>query len=201
MTWVLTGRQSESGAAQTLVESWNGSAWTVAGSPNASTQTNQLSAVSCSGPAFCVAVGYYIDANGQYDTLVESWNGSAWTIAPSPNASTQNSLQGVSCLTPTRCTAVGNYFAGGSTSDTLIESWNGSAWTIVASPNASTQNSLQEVSCTGPKFCAAVGSSIELWNGSTWTIANAPRGGTLGSHVEPDTRVWPWAPTTLAAIP
>ena len=40
----FNGNASESGAAQTLVESWNGSAWTVAGSPNASTQTNQLSA-------------------------------------------------------------------------------------------------------------------------------------------------------------
>ena len=112
------GNASQSGAAQTLVESWNGSVWTVAGSPNASTQTNQLSTVSCSGPAFCVAVGYYIDANGDYDTLVESLdNGSVWAITPIPNASIQNSLQGVSCRTPARCTAVGSYYAGGTTSE------------------------------------------------------------------------------------
>ena len=109
------GNVSESGAAQTLVESWNGSVWTVAGSPNALTQTKptlrrchvaDLLSVSPSAITSMRTV--------DYDTLVELWNGSVWSIAPSPNASIQNSLQGGCRAAPPRgCTAVGSYYAGG----------------------------------------------------------------------------------------
>ncbi len=162
------GNASESGAFQTLAESWNGSAWTVDGALNASTQTNQLSAVSCTGPTFCAAVGYSIDAGGNYNTLVETWNGSSWSIDPSPNASTQNYLQGVSCTSASFCTAVGNYINVGTNSETLIERWNGSAWTIAPSPSPSPHaNVLSGVSCRGPKIlcCGRFLSRIVEWIG------------------------------------
>jgi hypothetical protein len=172
--------------AQTLIESWNGSAWSIVPSPNTSpTQYNQLSAVSCSGPSACVAVGYQSSASTVQQTLIESWNGSAWSIVPSPNTSpTQgNLLGGVSCTGPSACVAVGD----GGTGQTLIESWNGSAWSIVPSPNTSpTQvNVLQAVSCNLPAACVAVGqyyplsgdfsqTLIESWNGSAWSIVPSP---------------------------
>ncbi len=86
-------------AYQTLIESWNGSAWSIVPSPSTSpAQDNLLKGVSCSGPSACTAVGYY--STGSTDqTLIESWNGSAWSIVPSPNVSPtlENLLNGVSC--------------------------------------------------------------------------------------------------------
>jgi hypothetical protein len=57
----------------------------------------------------CVGVGYYQAANGLVETLVEQWNGEAWTVVPSPNPSgaTVSTMSGVSCTAATTCTAVG----------------------------------------------------------------------------------------------
>ena len=171
-------------AYQTLIESWNGSAWSIVPSPNTSpTQDNFLKAVSCSSPSACVAVGYHSNASTAQQTLIESWNGSVWSIVPSPNSSPtqENLLNGVSCTGPSACIAVGAYNTG-SADQTLIESWNGSVWSIVPSPNTSpTQaNELGGVSCSLPTACVAVGqyylsdvfsqTLIDSWNGSVWSI-------------------------------
>jgi hypothetical protein len=67
---------------QTLAEHWDGSSWSVVptaadpGSPE-----GVLSAVSENGPNDVWAFGYHV-LNGKYRTLVEHWDGSAWTIMP-----------------------------------------------------------------------------------------------------------------------
>jgi len=58
------------GAEQTLIEAWNGSSWSIASSPNtSSTQSNQLSGVSCASASFCAAAGWY--TSSYYQTLIE----------------------------------------------------------------------------------------------------------------------------------
>jgi Bacterial Ig domain len=185
---IAVGEYFTGSTDQTLIESWNGSAWSIVPSPNTSpTQDNLLNGVSCSGPSACVAGGNYFTGTKD-QTLIESWNGSAWSIVPSPNTSpTQNNaLTGVSCNLPAACVAVGAYYLSGDFSQTLIESWNGSAWSIVPSPNTSpTQiNLLRGVSCSSPSACTAFGfyepsnnsdqTLIESWNGSAWSIVPSP---------------------------
>ena len=142
--------------AKTLVESWNGSAWTIVASPNRGTppHSNRLESVSCLSPTSCRAVGTDRAQGGANKTLVESWNGHAWTIVASPSpGSSANDLHGVSCKSATSCQAVGN-----SGTHTLVESWNGSAWSVAASPSPGTQiNVLSAVSCTSATSCTAVG--------------------------------------------
>jgi hypothetical protein len=176
---------SASNGLQTLAERWNGSAWSITASPNMTAGVSAfdgLNAVSCTSPTSCVAVGdYYYTATGEYQTLVESWNGLTWTIVSSPNQSnTYNLLDGVSCTSSTSCVAVGSYQPN---DQTLIESWNGSTWSIVASPNQGTESDLSAVSCTSSTRCVAVGrysyssatqTLVESWNGSTWTVVASP---------------------------
>jgi len=183
------GEYSDGTAVHTLVESWNGSTWSIVPSPNPSGSPfpfSQLNAVSCTGPTACTAVGDSYDGTAA-QTLVEFRNGSTWSIVPSPNpsGSLSNDLNGVSCTGPTACTAVGQSHDGTAV-QTLVESWNGSTWTIVPSPNPSSgslSNDLNGVSCTGPPACTAVGDSydgtagqtlVESWNGSTWSIVPSP---------------------------
>jgi hypothetical protein len=72
----------------TLIESWNGSVWSIVPSPNTSdNQPNYLTAVSCSGSTACTAVGIDAVDGLENQTLMESWNGSVWSIIPSPNTS------------------------------------------------------------------------------------------------------------------
>ena len=164
--------------AQTLIEHWNGTTWSIVTSPNASTtQDNGLHGVTCASASDCWAVG---------DTLIEHWNGTAWSIAAAPNA---GELSGITCTTASDCWGVGSYRVG-LYSQTLIEHWNGKAWSIVTSPNtSSTQlNSLSRVTCTSASNCWAVGdyynfsiirnqphhTLIEHWNGAAWSIVTSP---------------------------
>ena len=187
-TCVGVGDYFTGSADQTLIESWNGSAWSIVPSPNtSSTEANDLGGVSCNLAASCVAVGQYYLSGDFSQTLIESWNGSVWSIVPSPNTSPAqiNLLRGVSCSSPSACTAFGFYEPTNGSDQTLIESWNGSAWSIVTSPNTSpTQNNeLSGVSCSSPSACTAVGyystagtsqTLIESWNGSAWSIVPSP---------------------------
>jgi hypothetical protein len=162
---------------QTLVESWNGTSWSIVSSPNEGS-SDGLSGVLCTSVTSCTAVGSY--NNGSVDqTLVESWNGTSWSIVSSPNeGSDGDALSGVSCVSTSDCTAVGNY-NNGSGPLTLVESWNGTAWSIVSSPSPGTNDVLQDVACMSATFCEAIGdydngsagqeTLIEGWNGSTWS--------------------------------
>ena len=146
---------------QTLVEEWNGTSWSIVTSPNTSTTLgNVLNGVNCTSTSFCMAAGYYIDSSSAYQTLIEEWNGTSWSIVTSPNTSTTlgNVLNGVSCTSTTFCMAVGDYYTG-SVNQTLIEEWNGTSWSIVTSPNTSTAqtNVLYGVNCTSTSFCMAAG--------------------------------------------
>ena len=175
--------------SQTLVESWDGSTWSVVPSADTSpTADNYLNGVSCSTPTSCVAVGSLGTSTSQ--TLAELWNGTTWSIVPSPNTSSTvaNVLNNVTCTNPSFCMAVG-YDDTGSSPPSLIEMWDGTAWSIVSGPSTSVPNSdenfLYGVSCTDPSNCVAAGhwsntgdvkdsTLIESWDGSTWSVVSSP---------------------------
>jgi hypothetical protein len=188
---VAVGSYAKAGVEQTLIENWNGTTWTIATSPNSGTGSNILNSVACTSVTSCVAVGYYRNATSLAQTLIESRNGSAWTISTSPNQpGITNTLAAVSCTSSTSCTAVGGSVNGASIAQTLIVRWNGSAWTISASPNpGAIDNELNGVMCTSTAGCTAVGdyfnssnvdqTLVEQWNGSTWATVASPNSGTL----------------------
>ena len=94
---------------QTFVESWNGAKWSVTHhSHNEGVQNNALNGVSCVSATSCEAVGQYSTRKATL-TLVDSWNGTTWTITPSPNNGNGNDLNGVACVSATSCQATGEY--------------------------------------------------------------------------------------------
>ena len=168
--------------AQTLVESWNGTSWSIVPSPDVGTNGNFLNAVSCVSASSCTAVGQYATSGGFPElTLIESWDGTKWSIVPSPNRNPKesNSLHAVSCAAARSCVAVGEYPNKKNLASTLIESWNGAAWSITSSPNTAKKNYLYGVSCTSISRCQAVGQGVdttlvESWNGAKWTQSASP---------------------------
>jgi hypothetical protein len=172
---------------QTLVEHWNGAAWSIVPSPNATTgQDNQLRGVTCTSASDCWAIGSYNTDFSSPHTLVEHWNGAAWSIV-STNITQENVPFGVTCTSASDCWAVGYY----GTPDnphfhTFVAHWNGAAWSFVTSPNTSTtqDNRLDGVTCSSASDCWAVGeyfddavishTLIEHWNGAAWSIVTSP---------------------------
>ena len=130
-TAVGTSYKGSTPWTQTLVESWNGSTWSIVPSPNPSGSSggSYLESASCVRSTGCTVVGYYDNSSGDQLTLIESWNGSAWSIIPNP--SLFGSLDAVACPSADRCTTVGS----------LVESWDGATWSIVPSPNVTGNDS------------------------------------------------------------
>jgi hypothetical protein len=181
----------------TLAESWNGTAWTAVPSPApAGAIESALLSISCASSRSCLAVGDYLNGKSAELTLAEAWNGSKWSLVPSPDPSgvTGSELAAVSCAEPTSCVAVGDSFNSTGNTATLAEHWNGTRWTIVASPNSpsGSEDVLTGASCLSATHCTAVGEYaalngtspplIESWNGTAWKlVAGATGNGELDS--------------------
>jgi hypothetical protein len=157
----------------TLIETWDGTSWSITPSPDVgsvSGSNDVLDGVSCPSALDCTAVGYEDDGDGTDQTLIESWDGTSWTITPSPDvggSDDANTLAGVSCVSPTDCVAVGSDEAGA-----LIETGAGGAWSVAAGP---TGGELTAVSCVSATYCVALDSvsgtpAIESWNGAVWSV-------------------------------
>ena len=132
---VAVGRYESDTNERTLIETWDGTAWSIAVSPNASTtMPNVLESVSCTSPRACTSVGYYSDGSNDL-TLVEAWDGTAWSITPSPNPSTSQSnyLAGVSCSSPAACAAAGVSNNGTNDQTLILSAVSPGGYRLVAS--------------------------------------------------------------------
>jgi hypothetical protein len=175
-------------AWHTLIEHWNGRKWTLTPSPNPSTRYNALEGVAAAGPNDVWAVGIEQISGPAIAnrTLIQHWDGTAWSVVPSPNATSGNNyLLSVAVASPTDVWAVGSHDAL-----TLTEHWDGTKWAIVASPNPGNQanffNSVavvsgQDVWAVGAVYPGGGGAErtlTEHWNGRRWTIVASPNVGT-----------------------
>src|SRR6266446_562046 len=160
--------------------------WVVVNSPNVGTNTNNLSAIAGSGNDVWAVGHYYTGPNNGniWKTLTLHWDGSAWSIVPSPNfGANSNFLYGVSG-SGNDVWAVGYYytFNGGWT---VTLHWDGGAWSAVPSPNAGGASGLNAVSGSGNDVWAvgtySDGSAARTltlhWDGSTWSQVPSPNVG------------------------
>ncbi len=87
---------------QTLVEHWDGKAWTVLPSPNPSAISDLLLGLAALSPGDAWAVGYQYLSGGGAASLAAHWDGSAWTAAstPQPSGATYTELAGAAALRP-----------------------------------------------------------------------------------------------------
>lgn len=166
----------------TLAEAWNGSAWSVTSALNKGEVGDELNSVWCAANNSCIAVGDYGTRSGVDKTLAEAWNGTSWSVVPSPNPSQRfNYLSGVTCASAKDCLAVGTY--GYNNGKPLVESWDGATWSVMVTPKL--RGELFGVSCIQADDCIAVGATadgplIESWNGKAWSIVQS-RNGESGS--------------------
>jgi len=111
--------------AGTLAERWDGTTWTIQPTPATTGITEPLAAVSCPAATACTATGSYAPPHGgDLLTLAEAWDGTAWTVQPTPNPSPAGTgtLAAVTCQSTTACVA-----AGRSLVSSLVETYSTAA--------------------------------------------------------------------------
>jgi len=189
-TCFAAGYYETSTAVHPLIQYFNGTSWSTQSlTLPANTNDAKLLDISCTSASACTAVGFFEAAGAPRRTLVETWNGTAWTPQTSANPSGAGLalLDGVECASASLCTAVGQYIDSSSVQHSLAEGWNGTTWSLqsVPDPSGGSAPDLEDVSCvTSPSYaCSAVGeytaSSHTLplaadWNGSTWSLSSVP---------------------------
>jgi hypothetical protein len=130
------------------------------------------------------------------DTLIEHWNGTRWSVLPSPNATRRgNWLNGVAALSTSNVWATGYSEDATGGPKTMTLHWDGAAWAIVPSPNSGSAGSvLWGAGTDGASGVWAFGHSWDdsnaqlealymRWNGKAWQIVPPPRG--RASHLTP----------------
>jgi hypothetical protein len=100
----------------TLVEHWDGSSWRVVKSPDPGGMGGNpiLYAVAAVSASDVWAVGYFINPNAAYLTLIVHWDGSNWSVVPSPSPGGEANgdasvLYGVAAASAHDVQAVGYY--------------------------------------------------------------------------------------------
>ena len=112
-----------------LIDNWNGSTWSVG--PDVTppgTQASLLWSVACVASSDCWAVGAQeLDNQQQPVTLAEHWNGSAWSVVPTPAVG--GYLFSVTCSSTSDCWAVGDDLdSQRNPVNGIIYHWDGSQW-------------------------------------------------------------------------
>jgi hypothetical protein len=180
--------------------------WAIVSSPNVDpiSTDNYLNDVTAISPSNTWAVGSYSDAlsPAPESSLSEHWNGTAWNVVPTPNATDSvngisenrgNRLNAVTAISASNVWAVGAHATlpgDGIGSFTLVEHWNGTAWKIISSPDAGSAAELNAVVAKSASDVWAVGSSVASypdrgerplamhWNGTSWQVISTPNYGT-----------------------
>jgi hypothetical protein len=185
---LLPSTPNDSLPMQPLAEWWNGSTWSITSIVNVNggpVQESEFEGVSCTegtgaDPISCVAVG-----RTNVGALIETWDGSAWSLSVGPLNEVMAQLAQVSCPTQGQCMAVGNGNNGNFALQLSHGNWS---MTTTPDPSGTYDNQLIGVSCPLTNECIAVGAypaktkplpawkAIE-WSNDSWSAA----GGVLKS--------------------
>jgi hypothetical protein len=187
--WAV-GFDNDGSVDRTVAAHYDGSRWSVVTTPNTGpSDDDRLHAVAALASNDVWAVG---DAknSGIDHSLVEHWDGNAWSIVPDAGGTT--ALSGVAAITTTDVWAVGT-----ATMTTgpmpVIEHWDGTSWTAFSAPPGSDGVTLEGLAVAGTTDVWALGtngSNSVAWefNGVGWVDRSPSVAGTLtaGDGVAPN---------------
>jgi hypothetical protein len=186
--WAVGFNGPENDDSATLAMHFNGSNWQFTETPNVGDGANQLNGVLAIAPNDVWAVGFSTSVPPPQSaptlTLIEHFDGTSWSVVPSPNVGPNsvyqsNRLFGLTANSSTDVWAFGSYFAedGSGQQLTLLLHWDGTSWTVQPSPNP-TKKSADFVSDL--LFAGVVPSPGNIW--IFGAEDEAPHDATLAIH-------------------
>jgi hypothetical protein len=133
--WAVGEYLNSSYQDRALLESWNGSQWSIANIPQPGSVRDMLFGASALSPSDVWAVGDQEGQNGKFETLAEHWDGSSWSVIPTPDpGSSGNHLYAIDAVSTDNVWAAGMQLNANSPDQGLVEHWNGRKWSVVALP-------------------------------------------------------------------
>jgi hypothetical protein len=184
------------GAVSGLIEDFARGRWTALEAPQpgpgSSDGQNGLVSVDCPSAHACTAVGDYTDSFGDFQGLIDGWNGKNWSAVAAPMppraAGSPADLYVVSCATTPSCVAVGGYEDSSDNLQGVIDTESNGSWVAAPAPLPSGAASdpkpyLDALSCSR-STCAAIGTYqaagdaeegvLDVDAQGSWTATEAP---------------------------
>jgi len=172
-----------------LVEHWDGTRWRATHVPEPLNRQSWFNGVLDLGPTNAWAVGESSSPqadNLKQRTLIEHWDGTTWSIVPSPNptvgGNASDVLSGIAGVGPTDLWATGWALDAQATMISMVfEHYDGTAWKAVPSPSPPGSNQFGlAIAAVATNDVWAVGneaSEVTLaahWDGTRWSIVPTP---------------------------
>jgi hypothetical protein len=135
------------GGQRTIIEHWDGTQWTIVPGGEDPARETRLAAVTALAADDVWAAGQFFDELDNGHTLIQHWDGTRWTVVPSPDAG-DSFLFGIAAVTPHDIWAVG----WGTNPYPLVEHWDGLQWSLSPAGTAG-----------GGLYTVAVVNATDLW--------------------------------------
>ncbi|HTX00802.1 MAG TPA: hypothetical protein VMD59_18620, partial [Acidimicrobiales bacterium] len=176
------------------------------GSPSSSFA--ELMALSCPSSSGCTGLGWYIDANGYVQGLIETDSSGTWSASKAPVPAGASSdpgayLSAVSCASVTSCAGFGQYDDASSDAQGLLLTDSSGTWTATEAPlpagaagNPGVAPSA--ISCA-VTTCAAAGTYLDA-SGSTQGLLLVDSAGTWSATAAPLPSAAPNPEVSTAAV-
>jgi hypothetical protein len=125
------------------------------------------------------AVGGIRTSSGANTTLAEHFNGSSWSVFPTP--AVNDALVSVAASASNDVWAIGNPITVADSPTPFITHWNGTSWSIIDSPKLPKNSVLTGVTAPASNDAWVVGHTfgssngiVEHWDGTRWSIVSSP---------------------------
>ena len=181
--WAVGGHGRAGSTDLPLIERYDGTSWSVvAGDPSVGSTAN-LTGVDGTSSADAWTVGWNVKSGDRtISALAEHWDGTRWTVSPTPTPGYSSNLTSVSVVSTDDVWAVGTWARSEQNQRDLplIEHWDGQTWSIIDPPSTprGAGASLESVSMdrandgivVGETSNAGIAASYSArWDGETWS--------------------------------
>lgn len=188
--WAVGGSARGGTVGNPLTEHWDGAAWTIVPAPQPPGTIVSLGGVSAFASNDVWAVGSVRRGHGVSRTFTEHWDGTQWSVVPSPSLAKIGAYAADNVLADVVAIAPDDVWAVGSAStivsgEALILHWDGTSWKIVPNPADNPRfydANLLSVTAVSANDIWAVGqittteehNMIQHWDGTKWRIVPSP---------------------------
>lgn len=180
--WAI-GRQMVHDGAATIIEHYDGHRWTRVSSPSPDTDYLDLGAIAAISRRDVWVAGDYTGSDSLSRTLVEHYDGQAWSIVPSPNLGTGNNYLTALTVLNGRPWAVGRAYDGANYRPLALH-WSGETWSGQLLPRSGAGDEALNAVVTAGRGLWAVGNKtsaagtqrtlIMRHRDGTWTVVASP---------------------------
>jgi len=170
--WAVGNQTDSNGKIKTLIEHFDGSAWSVVASHNPGSSGDQLYGLTAISAHSVWAVGQRLGSSGPDRALIEHWDGTSWSVVSSPlDGAFSTVLYGVSGVTDDDVRAAGDAQDNVHQARALTEDGVSGSWSLDHAVSVGVgENHLYAISSLSNDVAWAVGSVLDTASGNALTL-------------------------------